>query len=380
METKYKAAFLLHTLGNIFGTKVAKWQTKNSNNVMIIYSVNEFTTKFINLGGINKIDISKWKTTHNPYFHMGIGKSLLNYKNNFDEEFYLNVKNNLILVHNSLIKDANKNNDKGEDIVTQKAIESFTKNEDMRTNFRNKNYRKISCETDPCVRSLCIGMAFFSNENIDKLIECSINITKITHNNVISYLESISIALFASLAIQNVTINLWINKLIELLESDKIKKYIGKDIKDIEDYELYIKQWKKYLKKRFIGDTPINKMIFKNLGSRITYYISFLEGTTVETSRIGFIIMLYDSLLICNGSWESLIFYTMTLFGFPSQMLSICGGLYGLIYDFGDVPQTMISNITDKEEFEKIGRDIYKRFHLSVDTKLEKKIKRVKHK
>jgi ADP-ribosylglycohydrolase len=373
MEDNYKSFFLLHALGDIIGGKVEEWIEKNIHGSYLDYNVNEFTSRFISLGGVNNIDINNWLTSSNPLYQNGIVKSLLIYNNKFDDDFYLNVKNNLITVHNNLVKEEKEENIiRIIDSTTETSIENFSKDKDE----RHKHSKKGSCNIQPCTRSLCIGIAFFNDK--DKLIESSINICKMTHNNIISCLCGLTTAFFASLAINKVPIETWVFKLIELLESLNVKKYINeKDKYENDNYNIYIKQWKNYLKRRFMNGVPINKKIFKNLDYRFSYHLSNFYKRGQEMSIIGLIILAYDSLILCNGLWEPLIFYNMTLIEEVECIGAISSGLYGLVYGTSNIPVNMMKNIENKDTFEKIGIDMYKRFFLSTDTKMEKKINKL---
>jgi hypothetical protein len=375
MEDKYKSFFLLHALGDIIGCKVEKWIGKTLHGSYLDYDINEFTSRFISLGGVNNINIKNWLLTVNPLYQNSITKSLLNYDNKFDDNFYLNVKNNLISVHNNLVKEEKEKKIlRIFDPITELSIENFLKDKDD----RHGHSKKMSCHIQPSTRTLCIGIAFFSDNDKDKLIESSINICKITHNNVISYLCGLTTAYFASLAIKKVSIETWIFKLIELLESQNVKKYINeKDKYEHDNYNLYIKQWKIYLKRRFINGNPINKKIFKNLQYRFSYHFNNFYKRGQEMSIVGLIILSYDSLLLCNGLWEPLLFYNMTIIEEVECISAISSSLYGLIYGTSNVPDNMLQNIENKDEFKKMGSEMYKRFFLSTDTKMEKKINKL---
>lgn len=73
------------------------------------------------------------------------------------------------------------------------------------------NKRSVGCGGS--MRSACIGLLFWRENQVKQLIAVSIEAGRITHHNPIGYLGSMVSAFFTSLAVRNVPIHLWIRDL-----------------------------------------------------------------------------------------------------------------------------------------------------------------------
>lgn len=219
IENKYISCFLLHALGDTLGFKNGDWEF-DYNKETSLDTVNEYIYEFIELGGINGIDLEDWKISDDTFYHIAIADSMLKYKGKIDDKFSLLVKNNLAEMHNKMIDDENIGIYRYPGKTTNKIIEKFTDTNDG----RNMQYNKMSGGNGACMRNLCIGLVLCEERQIDELIEASIELSKITHNSALGYLSGFTSSYFASLALRGVDILKWPFYLVSMLESNKIKK------------------------------------------------------------------------------------------------------------------------------------------------------------
>ena len=77
-------------------------------------------------------------------------------------------------------------------------------------------------------------------------------------------------------------------------------------------------------------------------------------------------IMAYDALIDCDGLWEKLVFYSMLHPGDSDTVGAIAGGLYGIVYGFGDVPEKMMCCVEKKSLLIELGKSFYNMFGSSV--------------
>ena len=363
-KDKYICTFLLHALGDTIGFKNADWEF-NYNKETSLDTITEFIFEFIDLGGVNGIDLKDWIISDDTLYHISIAKSILKYKGVIDDEFMLIVKNNLIKTHNKMIDEEKKDGIyRFPGKTTNKYIQKFTEKEDG----RHFSYDPMTGGNGAAMRNLCIGLAFYKENQIADLINVSIQTSKMTHNSPFGYLAGLTSAYFVSLAIREINISKWPGMLIDLLESDQIKKLINtKSSGELSDYIEYIRYWKKYIDTRFVEDKPIKTRSTSNMIFRIRYYYE----NFVKDSRADFIggsgfcamIMAYDALLDCDGKWEKLIFYSILHPGDSDTVGAIAGGLYGAIYGFGDVPEKMLCCIEKKDSIVDMGNTFYDAFN-----------------
>lgn len=361
IQNKYIATMILHSLGDIIGFKNGDWKF-NYQKTPNLGSVFERYFEFIDLGGINGIKLEDWIASANTLYHMAVGKSLLEYvpKNKINDKFIEIIKDNFISVDNDLYEEEKKGIKRYAEVTTQKYITRFTETHDASTS----NYDVNSGGNGPAGRSLCIGLLFYKESEIDELIETSIRISKLTHNSPSGFLAGFTSAYFVSLGIREINVSKWSSLLVEVLESDKIKKYIGQTNEESLDYLDYIRYWKKYNDDRFVEGKPIK---FKSLRS-IVYRTKFYWDSFVADSRFYYIgrgglcavLMAYDALLDCDGMWEKLIYYAVLPPCDSDYVGSIAGGLFGATYGYKTVPDHMFEHIEHKNILCELGEKIYK--------------------
>lgn len=380
IKVKYGALFILHALGDTIGFKNADWEF-NYNKETDLSSILEFVYEFIELGGVNGIDLSGWLVSDDTLYHMAISNGILGFNGTVDDDFILLIKNMLITIHNRLIDEEKKDRIiRYPGKATEKYIEKFTEKTDGRT----YPYDPMTGGNGAAMRNLSIGLAFYDKDSLQNLIDVSIISSKLTHNSPSGFLAGFTSAYFVSLAISNIPIEKWPIMLLELLESDMIKKHIDYTKNEIVmDYMMYIRHWKKYVDTRFPDGKPLKTKVFRNLIFRIRYYYeNFVRDTKADfVGGSGFcaMIMAYDSLLDCDGKWEKLIFYAILHPGDSDTIGAIAGGLYGAMYGFGDVPASMLEHLEGKLKLDQLGTKFYDKFVLrkevSHDLKLLKRSK-----
>lgn len=357
--------FLLHALGDTIGFKNATWEFnyKNDDEDETLDVVSEFIYEFIDLGGVNGIDLKDWIISDDTLYHMAIGKSMLNYNGKVDDEFILNVKNNLIEMHNRMdIEEKTSGIFRFPGKTTSKYIQKFTETQDA----RHYKYDPMTGGNGAALRSLCIGIALYKEEQIDELIDVSIQTGKMTHNSPTGFLAGFTIAYFISLAMRNINIIKWPFMMLELLESDKIKKYINMTNNgEMFDYVEYIRYWRRYIDTRFVNEKPVKLRSTSNMMFRVRYYfdnfVRDTKATIIGGSGYCAVIMAYDAVLDCDGKWEKLIFYAILHPGDSDTTGAIAGGMYGALYGYGDVPKNMMCCIEEKDTIIDIANKMYQK-------------------
>lgn len=362
--TKIKAIMLLHALGDTIGFKNGEWEFNGFNNDVTFDYVNELIYQFIDLGGVNGINLENWHISDDTILHIAIANALIKTKKSDSEQiksFLSKTKKNFEIEYEKMIEDKKNNIDRYIGITTEKSIK----------NGKNDNYDKIGGGNGSAMRTPIIGACFLNLDNLDNLIDFSIKSSILTHNNSIGFLAGFTSAYFVSLAMIDIPIKKWPYMLIECLKTNHIKKYITTD-DHASDYYDYINYWKKYIDLKFDNKMePIKSRANSNPIHRIRfYYDTFSRENTkkIIESQLGgsgylCMIMAYDSLLDCDGYWEKLIVYSMLHIGDSDTIGAIAGALYGATYGFGDVPKDMLKHIERKEELKKIAKDITQKYY-----------------
>ncbi len=367
---KYNACILLHALGDTIGFKNGDWEFNYMiyAKLMALDYVNEMIYEFIELGGVNGIDLKEWRISDDTMFHLAVGNAMLKYKHKIDKKFIQIVKENMIetfieIGNDKKHPDPAKRLDRYLGITTTNSIKKFRDDIDARNYPYDDNAGGNGC----AMRNLVIGLSLFGEDKRDELIDVSIVTSQLTHNNPIGYLAGFNSALFTALAIEKVSIEKWPFILIDYLKSDKLKSYLSlKNLDQVYDHNQYIKYWQKYIDTKFNDGKPIKNKSFANPMYRIRYYHdNFFKGT--DSKQIGAsgylcMIMAYDSVLDCDGKWEKLIVYSILHSGDSDTIGAVAGGLYGAVYGMGDVPEQMLKYLEKKDELIELAKDIYEKY------------------
>lgn len=367
LKEKYIALFVLHALGDTIGYKNSIWEFNyNIQNFNDKRQTIEIISEFILLGGITNIDLSGWNISDDTLFSYEIAKFILTIKDNMRENNIKKLKDEILLMIKNQI---DLNIERGFGLMTINAIKKWTNTKDERyTNYDNKSGGN-GCS----MRTLPIGLRYYKDEDLDKLIEISITTSRLTHNSPIGFLSGLASAYFVKLAINKIDINIWCQLLIELYESEKVKKYINTENDDIYfDYRSTIRIWKKYLSLYFDSENKLNLLKVKqNLLSRLDLFRTFDEilypdneyNSIIGGTGPSSVIMAYSALLDCDKNWEKLTYYSMLHTGDSDTVGAIAGGLYGIMYGFENVPKHLLKNIEMKKELEEIGNKFYELYH-----------------
>lgn len=360
MNKKYEAFFILYALGDTIGFNNGKWEEKLLRHYKYDH-INEYVSNFISLGGVNGIELKKWLVSDDTEYLIATSNALIINKENKNIDKYVNIlKNEIIKIHNKLVLEERKGIDRMPDETTVIYTEIFTDDDDARNVKLNDltDYNMFAAS-----RSMSIGLA--CKKDIQKLIDFSVESARITHNSIIGYLSSIITSYFVSLGIQNISVTEWPLLLIKLFESKMVKKYVGDDIDKLSDYILLINMWKLYI------DTKLKNKKSKSFGNLIFrmkyYYDTFIDSKLIKDNQTEYLkkqyilqlIIVYDSLLDCDGCWEKLLFYSIFVYLYnpKSTMGAIAGGLYGAVYGFGDVPDKIIKHLEEKKTLLKLAKN-----------------------
>jgi hypothetical protein len=333
---------ILGVLGDILGFKIRiknrmKITKKNYGESYIEEGKSIVLTDFYSFlleGGVNQ-NISNLKYSINTLMLMATMKGIKNNEKDFKQgclDEYIRIykkkgdKNlkNIYIINNEYLN----------------SLEKLSKNESIKSNIIYNDSMVIP-------RILPIGLLLWKKEDRRKLIVEIINNISLTHKNITTYLTAITLGLFISYKKYNINIDVWGEKIIEYFLSNEfdtiikeLKLYSTEFVLDKEDY---ITTWKEYLnsglyKNRFDLVYKSNNLIsYKRANTLFLLFNEynsdeFVYGLKAEQS----LIIAYDSLLSCEGSWEKMIILGIIGITDNSVQGMICGILFGLVYNTND--------------------------------------------
>lgn len=367
IKDRYIATLCMHTLGDIIGFCNGKWEFKISigkygkDPTEAIYGA---ISDFVDYGGISQLPVNEWFASDDTIYHLETAKILINEDINLSDELYIKIRKYYINAMNRI------NKDKLDNLIDRKpgkqmlrAISKFDN-----TDERLEPYKEFSGGNGSAMRTHCIGLAF--HNDIKKLINFSIESSKMTHNSPISYLGGLASALFTSFAIQNINIEEWGFKFYNILNSEDIKSLFNKNniVENIYlDYDRFKKKWYDFLELRF--DSNRKLIPFKTMSNLIRRYQHYKEHfSNPNTDIIGetgdyATIIAYDCLLDSKDNYEKLIYFTALTYGDSDTLCAIASGWYGAYYGFRNVPNNLYQKFEFRDESFDLAKKLFKKYY-----------------
>lgn len=367
IKDKINTSLLLSSYLDTLGFKNSEWEFnfnfKNNNNplqanVIWLHIIHNFYV----LGGLN-IDISDWNSSDDTILSIATTEACLKGGTIND---YINSYNSYL----KLLEDPKR----ASGVNTINTLKKIVKLKDV-----NKlQYSDSMGGNGAAIRTSPIGLIFYKEIDLDKLIKQSIESSRITHNYTMGFLSGLVSALFTSYAIRNIPINEWCNLLLELHESGKIENYMKTtniNNKFLVDQKDFWNKWYQYREKRLqnILKKDADKYLYPL--DRIDDMKDYFPGTKYNNdltnynqwgaSGIGAVIMAYDSLLLSlyfdkktkkyKLSLDSLIFFSTLHFGDNDSTGTIAGSWFGA-YQGSEKYEEFSEKFLQLEFYEKINK------------------------
>lgn len=372
-KEKIDAAFMLLSYLDTIGFKNGAWEfnystyIKNIDDALIM----NFTifTEYMSLGGFNFLSIKNWNASDDTILMIGVIKALIDGGNEID------FIKNYIEIYKEL--DPQKRVPGNQTLKSIEFLKKITQKK-LKSYIDKIPFDETMGGNGAAIRTGPIGL-FYAND-INKLISVSIMASRLTHNIPLGYLGGLVTALFASFAYNNISPILWIDKLLELYESNKIQDYIHTtNINNSHDKEIadYFATWYIYKEKRFNDLINYrNKSIFSVPRSRYSSIMEFMpNGSTfgkfssIGASGVDSVIFAYDALLmsiipnehfqIVNKNLvfnpESLVFFSALHVGDSDSTGAIAGFWYGALNGFNGFDINKIKELEFYKELTKLS-------------------------
>lgn len=351
IKDKFVACIMLHALGDTIGFKNGEWEFSTGT---IDKRIFETLYEYFEFGGINYIPDGTWKVSDDTILNIDVIYSLLkNHAENNVEIFCDALVEQFIKSYDffSIEKNMKEREPGSNTLKYMNILKEGTK-------WKNIPYDSYAGGSGASMRSSVIGLAFRGTNNRNKLLEWSIESSAITHNNAVGYLGGLTAALFTAYALEGIDIKMWPMLLLDMFNVGIIDKYIISKNRNVEEYvddsETFINKWLVYVEDKFKDGEIIQRRSNRNLIHRAKYYFQFFgfekERDTFFPGSGGddSVIIAYDALIDCNGSWEKLIIYSVMHGGDSDTTACIASSWYGALYGFGDVPIHRIDKLESK--------------------------------
>lgn len=344
------------SLGDTLGYKNGQWEFNKGDAQAGPEYANEMLYEFISLGGINGISLVNWIASDDTVLYLKTFEVLVTSLPNIDT-----FGKRLQAAYTEAIEQIK---DRAPGRTTMRSL-NIQKN----ISWNELPYNSMDNGNGSCMRSGCIGIVYPGKHNRKKLIALAVETSRITHNSAIAILGSVTAALFTAYGIEKVPLAHWPHRLLKLLKSGKVDKYILKSRPKeydsfMRDKIIFVGQWEKYIAFRFIGLQPrLDIKHMKNLVSRIKYLTDNFSkrnsdnpGGCADDATI----IAFDALLEGGHLIEKVIIYSILHYGDSDTVGSIALSWYGAYYG----PEPIEHRLAKELEFQNTIAVINSKYNL----------------
>jgi len=375
IEEKIKASLYLLSYLDTLGFKNGMWEfnynfkaPRNVND--IAFQTNTIVHHFFSLGGFSNIDITGWNSSDDTIMTIATVEASLKGGSEKDYiESYVNILDKL------------KDKKRASGINTLNTLDLIK---------RVRSISKISYLTEmggngAAMRTSPIGLLYYKENDLDKLIENSIIASRVTHNYTIGFLGGLVVALFTSFGMRNIPVWEWSERLIEIYENNIIDDYMKKTNiyqEYTKDKDLFFDGWYQYNEERIqaFKNKSIDFYKFNNrMESLIDYHSFELKGQKGHnfyfgTSGLNATILAYDSILASinsnsfpldldkpeklNISLESVIYFSTLHCGDNDTTGAIAGAWFGAMFGFDKFDIKKFEQLEFKDKLSQSAKNI----------------------
>jgi len=325
---RYEACMVLHSVGDCIGYKNSQWEF-NSSGLNIHQEMNA-------LGGIDKLVLDRcdWRASDDTILHLAVAECLIETKDyNSPSDVYMN----LIKHYKTGMNDMDKRAPGG---TTINSVSHLNPN---KINGYKIAFNERGGGCGASMRSSCIGLRYSKPEQLNDLIQFSIESGRMTHHCPMGYLGGTVAALMVSYAIQEIPIKSWGNFCLRDLKQayDYVLNSDHFPQENIKSWYNFTQPFQAYLKLRNIENGITEPSFPLNYGvkERDDAYRSFGNKFFAGACGVDSVIIAYDSLLGCGNDWRELCSRSMLHGGDSDSTGCIAASFYGAINGFNGVNQ-----------------------------------------